>query len=318
MKKRVKIIIVILLVLMIAAIAVFLLKYGTAFGINIIKPSPEKYVEQAVTFMDSQGIYASGDEWEKVRSETIEKAKSAKSFDECHQLLNDALKVAGGKHSRLITSEENSNGKFELPMVEMKDNGLIYIRLPQFSGTVDEGKQYANTVYDALREHREEIQSAVVDIRDNHGGDMGPMVAAVSPLLPDGELMYFNIHGVKNAVTLEDGTVNGGGSTVSLKEPFKLNIPVAVLQNNETGSSAEVLLICFRGLENARSFGGPSAGYCSCNTTRKLYDGAVMLLTIGKDVSRTGQEFCEDPIFPEEATDSPLETALEWLSQRKR
>lgn len=265
--------------------------------------------------MDSQGLYASGDEWEKTRSETLAKAKSAGSYDECHVLINDALKVAGGKHSKLITAVESSNEEFELPIVEIKDNGIIYIRLPQFTGTAEEGTEYASTVYDALREHRDEIKAVVVDIRDNHGGDMGPMVAAVSPLLPDGELMCFNIHGTKNAVTLEDGTVNGGGSTVSMEKPFKLDVSVAVLQDGETGNSAEALLLCFRGLENVKSFGGPSAGYCSCNTTRKLYDGATILLTIGKDVARSGEEFCEDPILPEAATDSPLGTALEWLNQ---
>lgn len=311
-KKTIKILIVVIAVVL-AAAAAFLFKYGDILGINIIKPSPEKYVKQAVAFMDSQGIYASGDEWEKTKAETLEKAREAESYDDCHQLINDALKVAGGKHSKLITADESKADEFVLPTVEMKADGVIYIKLPQFSGTADEGLEYTTAVYDVLREHKGDTNSVVLDLRGNHGGDMGPMVAAVSPLLPDGELMHFYIKGTKREVTLEDGSVNGGGSTVTMKDPFKLDVPVAVLQDDETGSSAEALLICFMGLDNVRSFGRPSAGYCSCNMTRKLYDGATILLTIGKDIARTGERFCEDPIAPDVSTDTPLETALEWL-----
>ena len=315
MKKGIKVLIVILAVI-VAAVAAFLFRYGDMLGINIIKPSPEKYVKQAVAFMDSQGLYTSGDEWEKTKAETLEKAKVAESYDDCHQLINEALKVAGGKHSKLITADESSSEKLILPTVELKENGVIYIILPQFSGTTDEGSEYAAKVYDVLREHQGDARAVIVDIRGNHGGDMGPMVAAVSPLLPDGELMHFDIQGTERAVTLENGTVNGGGSTVTVEDPFKLNVPVAVLQDGETGSSAEALLICFMGLDNVKRFGGPSAGYCSCNTTRKMYDGATILLTIGRDVARTGDVFCENPIGPEVAPDTPFETALEWLKSR--
>lgn len=313
MKKGIKISITLLVLIVIAATA-FLFRYGDMLGINLIKPSPEKYVKQAITYMDSQGIYASGDVWESKKAEVIEKAKSVKSFDECHDLINDALKVSGGKHSKIVTAAESKNYEFELPTVEMKGQGVMYIRLPQFSGTGDEGMKYASTVYNALRENKADIKAVVLDIRNNHGGDMGPMVAAVSPILPDGELMYFDIQGVKKPVTLKDGTVTGGGSTVSMEDPFKIDVPVAVLQNDETGSSAEALLICFRGLENAKSFGGVTAGYCSCNTTRKMYDGATILLTIGKDIARTGEEFCEDPIAPDVESATPLEAALAWIN----
>lgn len=299
MKKFVRVLIAVFLII-IALAAVFVFRYGDSLGINIIKPSPEKYVKQAIMFMDSQGIYASGNEWEKTKSEVLEKAKKAESYEECHELINTALKTAGGKHSRLITKEDNSASEFTLPDCKIDDKGKLYIRIPAFSGSADEGQEYAEAVYVFLRENRDDASEITIDIRDNHGGDMGPMLAAVSPLLPDGELMYFDIQGTKQAVTLTDGTVSGGGSQLTMDDPFKIkDVPVRILQNEETGSSAEALLICFRGLDYVKTYGAPTAGYCSCNTTRKLYDGAVMLLTIGKDVSRTGEEFCEEPITPD-------------------
>jgi C-terminal processing protease CtpA/Prc len=78
---------------------------------------------------------------------------------------------------------------------------------------------------------------------------------------------------------------------------------VAILTNEWTASSGEALLICFRGLEKVRVFGSPTAGYASANTPFPLPDGSKLVLTIGCDVARTGEEFCDDPIAPDTATD---------------
>jgi hypothetical protein len=37
------------------------------------------------------------------------------------------------------------------------------------------------------------------------------------------------------------------------------------------------------------------------------------VLTIGTDIARTGEEFCDDPIQPNVLTEKPLEDAMEWL-----
>ena len=154
----------------------------------------------------------------------------------------------------------------------------------------------------------------MLDLRGNTGGDMGPMATAVSSLLPDGELVYYHYRSYDVPVTLKNGVVsNAGTGGRSLYPEEKLNVPVAILTDDMTASSGEALMLCFRGLENTRTFGAPTAGYTSVNMLYNMYDGAQMYLTVAFDKARTGEIFKETSIEPDVATGSPLEAALEWL-----
>lgn len=80
-----------------------------------------------------------------------------------------------------------------------------------------------------------------------------------------------------------------------------------------TGSSGEATLLTFRGLDNVRTFGAPTAGYASANKPFDMPDGSELILTTGCDVARTGEVFCDDPIAPDVPTHTPMEDALAWL-----
>lgn len=316
MKKLIRNILILLLVGVIGITVAFVLIYGPNFGIYLRKPSPQEYVQQAVKFMDNQGIYSDTDEWRVVRNETIDKASTMSSYEDTYELLDEALKTVGGKHSKLITPNNGGNNtvSIQMPTVEIPMDGIVMIRLPEFSGDSKANEEYANIIHNAIKKIAPKMLGAIIDLRGNTGGDMGPMVAAVSSLLDDGTLMNFGIKGILHPVTLEDGCVSGGGSTVAVNDPIKVKgIPVAILQDDMTASSGEATLLCFRGLDYVKTFGIPTAGYCSCNNVIKLYDGATMLLTIGSDIARTKEAFCEDPIEPDVYTDDPVNAAVEWI-----
>lgn len=320
MKKAIKILIILIIVAVLALAAAFLVQYGENFGIYLKKPTPQAYVEKAVSFMDTQGIYAETDEWQTVKAETLEQAQDVDSYEASYEMLEAAIKVAGGKHSKFIKPGEVTDAadglvtEDQVPECTMREDGILQIRLPEFTGDKKAGQAYVDAVYGGIREHAGEIKGVIIDLRGNTGGDMGPMVAAVSAFLEDGELMYFEIQGVTKAVTLEDGCVSGGGSTVSVDDPIKVkDVPIAILQDGMTASSGEATLLCFRGMENVKTFGADSAGYCSCNNLFKLADGAKLQLTVGPDVARTGEKFCESPISPDVATSDSEAAATAWL-----
>ena len=159
----------------------------------------------------------------------------------------------------------------------------------------------------------------VVDLRDNNGGDMGPMIAGLSPLLPDGVVVAFTIGDRRTPVALSDGKVSGGGTPTSVGQRPKLAVPVAVLTSERTASSGEQTLLAFRGMTNVRTFGQPSAGYASVNTVIPLYTGRAMVLTVGTTTARTGEEFGDDPIAPDEireADEAPA-AAQEWIANNQ-
>lgn len=316
-KLRIALGICIPLIIIIAAALAVVMKYGPTFGFYLVPPSAETYGKNALSTIDKNGIFAGNDEWKSTYNECLKMIENAKSYDDTYNAIRKALSVGGGKHSMLMTKSESQNTTESydevLPTVSL-DGDIAIIKLPDFLGTAEAGQKYAKVAEDFIHENRDKIKGVVLDLRGNIGGDMGPMATAVSSLLPDGELVYYHYRSYDIPVTLKNGVVsNAGTGGRSLYPEEKLNVPVAILTDDMTASSGEALTLCFRGLENTRTFGAPTAGYTSVNMLYNMYDGAQMYLTVAFDKARTGEIFKETPIEPDVATDSPLEAALEWL-----
>ena len=316
-KLRIALGICIPLIIIIAAALAVVMKYGPTFGFYLVPPSAETYGKNALSTIDKNGIFAGNDEWKSTYNECLKMIENAKSYDDTYDAIRKALSVGGGKHSMLMTKSESQDTTESydevLPTVSL-DGDIAIIKLPDFLGTAEAGQKYAKVAEDFIHENRDKIKGVVLDLRGNTGGDMGPMATAVSSLLPDGELVYYHYRSYDVPVTLKNGVVsNAGTGGKSLYPEEKLNVPVAILTDDMTASSGEALTLCFRGLENTRTFGAPTAGYTSVNMLYNMYDGAQMYLTVAFDKARTGEIFKETPIEPDVATDAPLEAALEWL-----
>ena len=316
-KLRIALGICIPLIIIIAAALAVVMKYGPTFGFYLVPPSAETYGKNALSTIDKNGIFAGNDEWKSTYNECLKMIENAKSYDDTYDAIRKALSVGGGKHSMLMTKSESQNTTESydevLPTVSL-DGNIAIIKLPDFLGTAEAGQKYAKIAEDFIHENRDKIKGVVLDLRGNTGGDMGPMATAVSSLLPDGELVYYHYRSYDVPVTLKNGVVSNAGTGGKSLYPYeKLNVPVAILTDNMTASSGEALTLCFRGLENTRTFGAPTAGYTSVNMLYNMYDGAQMYLTVAFDKARTGEIFKETSIEPDVATDSPLEAALEWL-----
>ena len=267
-----------------------------------------RYVKKAIRIMDKHGIYAQGPEWENAKQEALEARPS--TLEEAQEIVIKAGKVAGGKHTFLLTTEEvteNDTSTWEMPAVEWLENDVAVIKLPAFSGNREEGVKYANTVLEAVPET---LQGVIIDLRGNRGGNMYPMIAAVHRFLPDDVILKFSSRQRPMSV-YTDFVMR----SVGIEKQSQIHCPVALLTDEWTASSGEAVLICFRGLENTRTFGSPTAGYCSCNQPFPLPGGSQLVLTTGEDIARTGETFCDDPIEPDVLTETPLEDALEWLAK---
>lgn len=316
-KLRIALGICIPLALIIAATLTVFAKYGPDFGLYLVPPSAERYGKDALATIGKNGIYSGSDEWKSTYEECLKMIENAESYEDTYPAIKKALSVCGGKHSMLMTKSESQSTSDSydevLPTVSLNGD-IAVIKLPDFLGTAEAGRKYAKVAEDFIHENRDKIKGVVLDLRGNTGGDMGPMATAVSSLLPDGELMYYHYRSYDVPVTLKDGVIsNAGTGGKSLYPDKKLKVPVAILTDGMTASSGEALTLCFRGLENVKTFGTPTAGYTSVNMLYSLYDGAQMYLTVAFDKARTGEIFKETSIEPDVATDSPLEAALEWL-----
>ena len=129
--------------------------------------------------------------------------------------------------------------------------------------------------------------------------------------------MYYHYRGYDLAVTLREGELSyaGSGSYILYPED-KLDVPVAILVNDRTASSGEAALLCFAGMERARSFGTGTAGYTSVNMGYYLFDGAQIYLTVAEDMTREGKVFHNDPVQPDVPGEQPEQDALAWLKEQ--
>ena len=270
--------------------------------------SNQRYVRQGVFLMDKFGLFAEGPEWQAAKKEALQAAPA--SLEEAQDVVRAALKVAGGKHSFLYKAEdvqEDATKEWEKPEVRVED-GIAIFRLPPFSGNTDEGVKYAQAVLEGVPD---DVRGVVIDLRGNTGGNMYPMIAAVHRFLPDDDVLCF-----RSKKRTQQLTADYIGRVAGVQALDPIDCPVALLTDERTASSGEATLICFRGLEKARVFGAPTAGYASANAPYPMPDGSKLVLTTSCDVARTGEEFCDDPIAPDVLTETPLEDALAWLNSR--
>ena len=272
----------------------------------------QKYVKKAVRLMDKRGLFAEGPAWEEARAAAL--AATPVTKEEAYEVVRQALKVAGGKHSFISTVERQQQSAAEdaatAPSITLLDDDIVLIVIPEFSGqSREENQRYVHAVLDALPET---LKAAVIDLRGNRGGNMYPMIAAVHRFLPDDKILRFKSRRFTQPVT--KGFILLG---VGIEEQPQINVPVALLTDENTASSGEATLLCFRGLENTRTFGAPTAGYASANAPFDMPDGSQLVLTTSCDMARTGELFCDDPIAPDVATTQPLEVALSWLRSQR-
>ena len=286
----------------------------TSCGFFADQETPEGYVRHCARILDT-GLYADSPQWKAKKQEMLAAAKNFTTLDEARAAVAEAAPVAGGKHSRLVGPVRDTAAYEEIaPEVKMLEGGVAYVLLPAHSAVKVSDSLYIHTVLDFLQEHLD-AAGFVIDLQKNSGGNMHPMIAAVSPLLPEGVILKFKTRRKTAPVTLQS-VLRTAGVAASPDRKAPVSAPVAILTDDWTASSGEATLLCFRGLENVRVFGKPTAGYASANVPTPLADGWKLLVTIACDVARTGEVFCDDPIDPDVPTETPLEDALAWIRSR--
>lgn len=289
----------------------FIVSACSFFGGN--QNTPEGYVLHCVRLLDKQALYADRPEWKEVKDSILAEAKTLTTMDQAHEAVSRAAKVAGGKHSVLLPPVKDTTSYPETaPELGLLDNGILHIVLPAHSGVKVSDSLYIHRVLDFLHGHLD-AKGVVLDLRGNTGGNMWPMISAVSPLLPDGVILRFKGRSRTQPIFLENILMGTGLSGKSIKK-LPASTPVAILTDDMTGSSGEATLLCFRGLDNVRTFGTPTAGYASANIVKALADGYTLLITTSCDMARTGEIFCDDPIEPDVLTQTPLEDAVAWIA----
>ncbi|GAA4784993.1 hypothetical protein FRX94_07185 [Corynebacterium canis] len=291
-------------------------RYGPSLGARyfgrpfyLIKPSPRRYCELALELAMRYGIDAASMTAHKGQLVARAKMPRAHSMAEAHEIADALLKAAGGKRSGVIDSAP-APIPTGVPKVERKENTVL-VTLPGFSAS-----DYANaTSKSIIRELESGAKSVVIDLRAAHDGELAEMLAAVSPLLPDGvAFSYRDNTNDLTPVSLFYGQVDDGEYQAVIDGKQKYTVPVALLIGEHTRGTGEAVALAFRGLVDTRTFGTPTYGLTCWNAVFPMPDGTSFVLTTNTILARTGAEFCGEPIEPDSPTADPVTDALTWAS----
>jgi carboxyl-terminal processing protease len=290
-----------------------------------------------LALMREHALYRESIDWPTHRATALEHLRGARTAADAHLAVRFALRELGDRHSylqgpaavRALQQSAVTNALTRqpatLPTGRRLAAGIGLLAVPGFAGGAHADQvKFAKSLQTVIRQmDAERTCGWVIDLRDNRGGNLWPMLVGLGPLLGDGDLAA-SIYpdGRRVGVWYRDGQ-GGFGDYVQLRvaEPHRVAgpAPVALLVGSGTASSAEVLVVAFLGREATRSFGAPTRGVSAGNRIFPLADGASLVLTVAGTSDRFGRVHA-GPIEPdervspeEEGVDATLEAAFAWL-----
>jgi hypothetical protein len=293
------------------------------------------YLDEALDLMEQHALHRAQLDWTRVRKAAHEQAAKALTPADTYPAIKAAMScLRDNYHSRFYTPDEAAameSGALDDanvdPSGKLLDSGLAHVLLPGVSCSAEWCQGYALTVQGLIGE----LEAAppcgwVVDLRQNNGGNMWPMLVGVGPLLGEGQAGAFVYpDGQEDPWSYADGQASCGDEVVTAIDsavvyaPLEPLPPVAVLTSRVTASSGEAIAVAFRGRPNTRSFGTETAGLSTANQGFPLADGALLSLTVARFADRTGTVY-DGPIAPDEVVNAPkslpdqvLEAAVAWL-----
>ncbi|MFC0677329.1 S41 family peptidase [Lysobacter korlensis] len=279
--------------------------------------TPERVLAAAVDAVKRSALNAGRVDWVTVEPKARAMLGDSTCPEAAYPAVRMVLAALGDRHSRLLEPAArremvSTATATSEPAITVSDN-VGYVLLPGFRGA--EGgaaTALARGVRERLGALAPEARCGwVVDLRRNSGGNVFPMLAALKPLLGDGELgVYEDRNGRRQPW-------HASGPALARNED-QSSRAVAVLLGPRTASSGEAIAIAFRGRADTRSFGLPTAGLSTGNGIVDLPDGSRIMLTEGVAIDRRGQRY-GGVVTPDTTVDgaadadSALQAARRWL-----
>jgi hypothetical protein len=313
------------------------------------------YVDGALGLLEERHYQSETIDWAPVRDVAWEVLGDEPTQVRAHTAIRLAIREMRVSHTFFLTPDEAaalSDDSIEVtaPTGRVVDGRIGYLYLPGTTGSGEVGRLYATALHEAARlASTAGVCGWVIDLRDNSGGSMVPMLLGIGPFLRGGVFLttFRPMTGERNAYSYQAGELFINSEPADFREtfseqgmpeaamgsllaafrlysePFELtdsNPPVAVLTSFRTASAGEAVAISFRGRDGTMFFGEPTLGVPTGNSGWYLADGAVLVITSGVLIDRNDAVYegslQPDQIVierPDTEVDEALETATQWL-----
>jgi C-terminal processing protease CtpA/Prc len=253
--------------------------------------SPESYLNEAIDIMEKNSVKKNSIDWIAFREDVLEKGRNAKSIKDTYPIIEYALQKLGDNHSsfgsaKKIKVDKKNNSTIPKASSRQINDSVGYIKIPNFVAyTLESIDEFAIQIQNEIIElDKFEISYLIVDLGENTGGNMWPMLLGLNPILSTGTLGYF-VDADNNFTEWKH--INGAlylgiEKMIELKEPYTLknNLKkIAVITSRRTTSSGEAVLVALKGEKNVVTIGEETYGLSTCNSGFKLSDNSYINLT---------------------------------------
>lgn len=210
--------------------------------------------------------------------------------------INMTLKHDGKEIEKTVTREEIKSVTVEYKMLE---NNIAYIKISSFKGITEE--QFKSALDLAISEGAEKI---IYDLRNNGGGLLTACEAMLDPLLPEGDVAYARFKDGKEQV-------------ICKSDKNELNIPTAILVNENTASASELFSSAMRDFNKAKLVGTKTYGKGIMQNTIALSNNGGLTLTVAEYRTAKSDCFHGDGLYPDYEVELPENTDITYPDPEK-
>ncbi|MEZ4862016.1 MAG: S41 family peptidase [Caldilineaceae bacterium] len=288
------------------------------------------YLQEALTILRENSFYRATIDWPTLEAQTWQQAEGAQQPEDVYPAIEFAIQQLNDGHSffwppakvrAIQTGAEDSRNRQPTGCLIASD--IAYLHVPDFMGSAAATPVYARTLQQIIAELDATGPAGwIVDLTDNTGGNLFPMIVGLGPLFDTEEIgAFIDANGTRIVWRYSAGQfIVGEGVCLAIAPPVvelqHRPARVAVLIGPSTGSSGEMVAVALRGQKHTRSFGQPTEGLTTANAPFDLSDGAQLLLTIAISADRTGQSY-RTALLPDETIEGSAKTlqtaACAWL-----
>lgn len=306
-------------------------------------PSPQAlaYLDRAIAILRAHHINRAKADWPRLIADAHLEIAGAKTPADTYSAIRDLIAELGVRHSFFMPPPSQAQidaaakagptgvvAGAQMPTSALLDGRVGVVRLPALETFSPGGAERATTYPAILRAALEQFDKAplcgwIIDLRNDGGGNMWPMLAGLDPLLGASPFGFF----VGTDGTAQPWVRTASGIVPAASQPgtpaapaFTLThaaAPLAVLIGPGTTSSGEMAALALIGRPGVRTFGGNSGGFLSGNAVLPLPDGAHIAVTEVLVRDRTGKDYA-DAIRPDVPTDADAAepAARAWIEQQ--
>lgn len=317
----------------------------------------ESLLDSVIVRTKQTSMYASQVNWDSLSKHVYSKAINATSINDLKPAFEALLNGIGDKHGKII------NAKTYLPLASFTDfenlknrdhrvkdgetwsiindtssrfsyrileENVGYLKIVGIAPNVNieaESKKIREAVIALTNKG---VESWVIDLRYNGGGNMHPMVSGIAPIIGDGivgSLIDLEGEELFNWEIKEGKFIYAGYQAVTLDNlpKFKRLPKVAILTSRWTVSSGEIVATCFKGRSNTKFFGEATGGYTTNNSWEIVNNEVIVVISTGIFSDRNGNSYPLNIPVNQEITfevvkniedDHCISEAITWLKQK--